>query len=158
MFQYPHPYQNPNSYGEENDSADSSSNLNNGKVKHPPSAFLLFCKDTRDCIRQRCPNLTPVDVTRLLSQLWKSLEPTKKQKYIQKRQVMIDKFKVDHPDYNGETSLKLRKLKKKQKQEQQSDYPMINPTPLLNTAKTSQADLNDFLSHFPKSKIEENGK
>ncbi|OHS98053.1 hypothetical protein TRFO_35621 [Tritrichomonas foetus] len=121
---------------------------NNSKVKHPPSAFLLFCKDTRDCVRQRCPNLSPVDITRLLSQLWKSLDQTKKQKYFQKRKVMIDRFVVDHPDYNGETSLHLKKMKK-----QMQNHAKTTNSQLLNPKQIDSA-MNSLVSHSPLKAVD----
>ena len=49
--------------------------------KNKPSAFVLFCKDTRKLICNACPSMNPHDVSSLLSELWKSLPSQQKQHY-----------------------------------------------------------------------------
>ena len=59
-------------------------------MKQPPTAFVLFCKDMRPSLVEKCPNMSPPDVSALLSQLWKSLQPPVKLFY--RQQAM--KFKI----------------------------------------------------------------
>ena len=119
------------------------------KIKYPPSAFLLFCKDFRLQIHQKCPGLSPIDLTRLLSQLWKYLELEVKQIYIQKRQKIIDDFIIEHPNYNGETSVDLDESINSEKA-QENYYPFIDSNYTNNTdfVNHGSIDINNFLSHF----------
>jgi hypothetical protein len=49
--------------------------------KRPPNAFLLFCRDERPTICERCPKMSPADVSSLLSHLWRSLDHESKAQY-----------------------------------------------------------------------------
>ncbi|OHT01278.1 hypothetical protein TRFO_31954 [Tritrichomonas foetus] len=49
--------------------------------KRPPNAFILFSREMRPSLIQKCPNMAPSDVSSLLSHLWRSLDPNKKQNY-----------------------------------------------------------------------------
>jgi hypothetical protein len=50
-------------------------------TKRPPSAFLLFCRDERQTICERCPHMSPSDVSSLLSHLWRLLGEESKAQY-----------------------------------------------------------------------------
>ena len=51
------------------------------KNKQSPSAFVLFCKDMRKTICLHCPYFSPPDVSKVLSERWKSLPYTEKEQY-----------------------------------------------------------------------------
>ena len=53
-------------------------------AKRPPNAFILFCRDTRPALVQKCPKMASSDISSLLSHLWRSLEPVSKQNYKQR--------------------------------------------------------------------------
>ena len=59
--------------------------INKGKSKtekkRPPSAFLLFSKDVRKKISQACPYFSPLDVSKVISEQWKTLPETEKIRY-----------------------------------------------------------------------------
>lgn len=114
------------------------------KIKYPPSAFLIFCKDYRASIHQKCPSLNPIDLTRLLSQVWKYLDPELKNTYLLKRQKIIEDFIVDHPNYNGETS--VDPLESSPVKNIDCYFPLIHPNQRRSNLK--DFDLNSFLSHF----------
>jgi hypothetical protein len=52
-------------------------------AKRPPNAFLLFCRDERPSVCERCPSMSPCDVSSLLSHLWRSLDDESKARYKQ---------------------------------------------------------------------------
>ena len=49
--------------------------------KRPPSAFLLFSKDVRKKISQACPYFSPLDVSKVISEQWKTLPEAEKMRY-----------------------------------------------------------------------------
>jgi hypothetical protein len=51
--------------------------------KPPPKAFVLFCKDERPSVCERCPSMGPSDVMAVLSHLWRSLDDESKAWYKQ---------------------------------------------------------------------------
>lgn len=57
--------------------------------KKPPNAFILFCRDTRPSLVQKFPKMPSSDVSSLLSHLWKSLDPLKKENYKQQAQQLL---------------------------------------------------------------------
>lgn len=54
------------------------------KKKQAPSAFVLFCRDYRKRICMQCPFLSPPDVSKVLSERWRSLAPNEKERYREK--------------------------------------------------------------------------
>jgi len=54
------------------------------KGKQSPTAFVLFCRDYRKRICMQCPFLSPPDVSKVLSERWRSLPIVEKEKYKEK--------------------------------------------------------------------------
>jgi hypothetical protein len=52
-------------------------------TKPPPKAFVLFCKDERPSVCERCPSMNASDVMSVLSHLWRSLDEESKAWYKQ---------------------------------------------------------------------------
>jgi hypothetical protein len=61
-------------------------------AKRPPNAFILFCRNERQTVCDRCPNLSPGDVSSLLSHLWRSLDPESKAHYKQEELRLQSEF------------------------------------------------------------------
>ena len=63
----------------------SSRSLGNEKTtkssKRPPSAFLLFSKDIRKKVAQTCPYFSPLDISKVISEQWKTLPEQEKNRY-----------------------------------------------------------------------------
>jgi len=53
------------------------------RVMRPLSAYMLFCRDSRDCIRKENPDAKFFDIARLLKQAWEDADGTIKAKYEQ---------------------------------------------------------------------------
>jgi hypothetical protein len=51
------------------------------KLKRPPNAFLIFCKQERPSVCERCPGMSPGEISSLLSHLWRSLDAEAKARY-----------------------------------------------------------------------------
>lgn len=93
----------------------------------------------------KCSGLNPTDLTRFFSQLWKYLDPELKNSYHLKRRKIIEDFLVDHPNYNGETSVSLKTDPEKLTD---NHFPLIHPDQHSKPLNPNNLDINSFLSHF----------
>jgi hypothetical protein len=70
-------------------------------TKRPPNAFLLFCRDERPRICERCPNMNPSDVSSLLSHLWRSLAEEAKVQYKEEERRLQCEYRRLSQEYMG---------------------------------------------------------
>ena len=78
------------------------------------SAFILFSRDNRNAIAQKCPFLSSADILRVLSEQWKKLPEIEKSKYIElaKRCFMVQKeLELCEAAYIGEQKNEMNKCK-----------------------------------------------
>lgn len=72
------------------------------KIKRPPNAFLLFCRDKRQSARGENPDMKNVDVSQVLADQWKNLDDTEKLHYKALAAEQQKLFKEENPDYKYE--------------------------------------------------------
>ncbi|EAX98246.1 HMG box family protein [Trichomonas vaginalis G3] len=104
-------------YGELNLENPAMSNLPQAeklKIKRPPNAFLLFCRDKRQAARGENPDLKNVDVSQVLAEQWKNLADTEKLYYKALAAEQQKLFKEENPDYRYEKA-KAKQLMNKMK-------------------------------------------
>ena len=63
------------------DGPGASTSKDNGAVRRPMNAFLIFCKRHRSLVREKNPHLDNRSVTKILGELWATLPPEEKSTY-----------------------------------------------------------------------------
>ena len=69
------------------------------RIKRPPNAFILYCKDMRTEVLASEPEHTSASLSRRLAELWKNADESKKVYYQRKAAQMQSSFKKKHPEY-----------------------------------------------------------
>ena len=72
----------------------------NARGKRPPNHFLLFCKANRAKLQSENPDLSPGDVTRVLSERWKAMSQQERQPFVEEAQQAAATFKAANPEYH----------------------------------------------------------
>ena len=57
-----------------------------GLPKRPQNAWIFFCNEQRESVKKSNPSISPKDITKKLSDQWKTLSDKKKEKYEKKAQ------------------------------------------------------------------------
>lgn len=119
------------------------------KVRHPPNAFLLFSKDVREGIKRQCNGLSPLDLSRLISQLWKNLDVGQKVQYQEKALKLAEKF-------NQENCIEIespKEVKFQPSQRVSSKFPLLQPTEVYFQTISAQMSIDAFLSNIENNKV-----
>jgi hypothetical protein len=89
---------------EQNDKKQSKPKKENNtnKIKRPMSAYMFFCNDKRQSIKEQYPDKSFGELTKKLSELWKDINSNEKKIY-------VEKAENDKKRYNIEKD-KLEKL------------------------------------------------
>lgn len=89
-----------------------------------PTAYLLFSREHREEVRQSIPYLASTDVSSLLSQMWKSLDSSAKDKYKQYAAALArEKNKIE--EINSSESNQAHIFP--QTKETKTHFPLLNP-------------------------------
>jgi hypothetical protein len=107
------------------------------KIDHPVisapkgamSSYMLFCKDNHDKVVAKHPDTKQTEITKILSEMWKSSDDKVKENYKskaeedRKRAVReMEQFKIDHPDeYEEFQEKKKEKREKRAEKKSKSD-------------------------------------
>ena len=78
--------------------------------KRPLSAFILYCQDSRDKIKEANPEMKPSDVTRELGTTWKQLSDKTKSKYQKKADKLKEEYLEAMKDYVRPSDEELKSL------------------------------------------------
>ncbi|OHS98711.1 hypothetical protein TRFO_08690 [Tritrichomonas foetus] len=68
-------------------------------IKRPPNAYMLFCKEIREQLLQKEPDLTYKSVMNRFGELWKNMTKEEKAPYKDKARQLQSEFKAKHPNY-----------------------------------------------------------
>jgi hypothetical protein len=71
-------------------------------AKRPPNAFILFCRTLRPSIRSENPDLTEVDINRILGKMWQVADEGSRGYYRDYAKQLSDEFRARHPEYEEE--------------------------------------------------------
>ncbi|XP_068681657.1 transcription factor A, mitochondrial-like [Montipora foliosa] len=117
--------------------------------KKPPGIFGLFVKEKYSSTEARNPGAKISDIMIEMSKEWKSLSETEKEKWIQERETLLQKYREELKSLGEQLSLEeraflekyhnrqLQKLKKEQRQ--LLGYPKRPPSPfILFSQRTSK--------------------
>ncbi|KAH0795953.1 HMG box family protein [Histomonas meleagridis] len=69
------------------------------QIHRPPNAFILYSQEMRSSVQQENPNLSNIEVSRLLGKMWKEVPSSSKLAYKQRAQKLQEEFKQKNPGY-----------------------------------------------------------
>ena len=88
--------------------------------KRPLNSYLEFYKEERPKILSETSNISTIEISKLISQKWKNMNPDEKDKYAQRYKVNLTLYK--------EQTKELKKIRKKN-----SDFSKTGPKHPLNS-------------------------
>jgi hypothetical protein len=74
--------------------------------KRSPSAYLLFCKDNRDKVKNANPEKKTTEITTILGKMWTDLSEKKKKPYVEKAEKLKEEFKKENKEVEVEEEVK----------------------------------------------------
>lgn len=73
------------------------------KPKHPSSSYMIFANEIREKLRKQNPNLSIIEIGKLIGEKWRQLADNKKEKYVKKFEENkkiyleeISKYNIEH--------------------------------------------------------------
>eukprot|EP01084_Bolivina_argentea_P035197 65292_1 len=127
---------NTNNKRKSKSSKSSKKPKDRNKPKKPLSSYFLFANDTRDSFKQKHPNKTMPQLSKLISAKWKQMSTDEKKPYNDKAQILRDKHKQKIIEYQKTQSHKNFQQILKQWEESQTQTK--NHKSNTNSAKTIQ--------------------
>jgi hypothetical protein len=79
---------------------DDQTGLEPRKKKRPPNAFILFCLEHRSKVQEDHPDKPNVEISRILAEMWKSLDEPSRNPYKLRAQEQQQEFKILVPEYS----------------------------------------------------------
>jgi len=99
-----------NSQGDFSPAHGGSETPKQERLRRPQNSFILFSIEKK--LRKQYPNLQNIEISRMLGQQWRSMDPEEKKKYEEESETRKVKFLQEHPDYRwGYTKTPKRKEK-----------------------------------------------
>lgn len=86
-------------------------NKDQHRPKHPSSSFMIFANEIRDKLRKQNPNLTIIEIGKLIGEKWRQLGDNKKEKYIKKFEESKKIYLEEMSKYNIEHNQPEKKKK-----------------------------------------------
>lgn len=80
----------------------------NGRTRRPPNAYILFCLEKRKELRSQNPQLSNVDISKLLGDKWKELDESERLPYKERAKTLQAEFKEKNPGYRYERARQKR--------------------------------------------------
>lgn len=78
-------------------------------VKRPMNAFMLYAQAARKKLSHLYPDLSYAKLSKTLGRIWKSLEDSEKQPFVEEAERLRQKHKIDHPDYKFQPKRKEKR-------------------------------------------------
>lgn len=91
---------------------DQTQSFNVNMYTKKTNAYIIFCGDNRNEIREKFPSLPQLEITKKLAEIWKTLDNESKQKYKDKAEKM-NYYHVLKKMYDLECEVKELKSKLK---------------------------------------------
>jgi transcription factor SOX7/8/10/18 (SOX group E/F) len=108
-------------------------------LKRPPNAYLLYSYAVRDQVRRENPDLTLVEMTKLISEQYKHERPEIIQRFKDEAARISKEFKEKYPDFQYK--------KKTTKKSKPKDLPDSDPVCLINQVFKDNPFTLQSLSH-----------
>jgi hypothetical protein len=70
------------------------------------NSFILFCRDNRDKIKEKNPEMKAIDITKKLAEMWKDLEDEEKKEYQEKSKEDKERYVRELEDYEPKEGFK----------------------------------------------------
>ncbi|OHT11642.1 hypothetical protein TRFO_03844 [Tritrichomonas foetus] len=94
----------------ENNTIKTSKN----KFKRPPNAYVMFCNENRSRVRDENPELSVIEISKILSKMWKESDASVIEGYKLKAKESLEEFKKQNPNSKyHKHNLKEKKFPKK---------------------------------------------
>ncbi|KFB46953.1 AGAP004791-PA-like protein [Anopheles sinensis] len=67
--------------------------------KHPLTGYVRYMNEIRESVRQKNPNLTPIEVTKILAEEWSKLSEEKKKPYLEAAEADKERYNKEISEY-----------------------------------------------------------
>jgi hypothetical protein len=71
-------------------------------AKRPPNAFILFCRTIQPSLRAENPDLSDIEIYRLIGKMWQLAEDSMRGFYREQAKTLSDAYRASHPEYDAE--------------------------------------------------------
>ena len=89
--------------------------INNAlRPRHPSSSYMIFANEIRDKLRKQNPNLSIIEIGKLIGEKWRQLAAAKKEKYVKKFEENKKLYLEELSKYNLEHNQPNQEKKKKE--------------------------------------------
>ena len=119
---------------EKNSKAKNEQGEKRPQVKRPMNAFMLWSKEKRRKISSVDPSLHNSHISKILGEEWKTLPLNEKDPYIKESKTLMEKHKVEHPNYHYKP--RQNKLTKALKELSSLHTPLSSPAGSTSAIKS----------------------
>uniref|UniRef100_A0A182IU12 Uncharacterized protein n=1 Tax=Anopheles atroparvus TaxID=41427 RepID=A0A182IU12_ANOAO len=80
--------------------------------KHPLTGYVRYMNEIRESVRQKHPNLTPIEVTKILAEEWSKLPEERKKPYLEAAEADKERYNKEISEYklNNEAKVKAKPI------------------------------------------------
>ncbi|XP_040156572.1 high mobility group protein 20A [Anopheles arabiensis] len=128
--------------------------------KHPLTGYVRYMNEHREGVRQKHPNLTPIEVTKIMAEEWSKLSEERKKPYLEAAEVDKERYNKEISEYKLNNEAKAKALQNESqvaKKEVTGPKVVISSIPYVNgkveqkVARQGDYDIpiftEDFLDH-----------
>jgi hypothetical protein len=129
--------------------------------KRPPSAYILFCKDAREQVKQDNPEISAKEILSELGKMWKSLEDSEKLPYQEKSKKLMEEFKSNKSEQTEEEEAPVsdkksktaaKKSKKTEEVEEEEEAPVSDKKSKTAAKKSKKTEVEEAPVSAKKTK------
>lgn len=128
--------------------------------KHPLTGYVRYMNENREGVRQKHPNLTPIEITKIMAEEWSKLPEDRKKPYLEAAEVDKERYNKEISEYKLNNEAKAKALQneaqmaKKEVSEPKvaiSSVPYVNGKVEPKVSRKGDYDIpiftEDFLDH-----------
>uniref|UniRef100_A0A182K866 HMG box domain-containing protein n=1 Tax=Anopheles christyi TaxID=43041 RepID=A0A182K866_9DIPT len=78
--------------------------------KHPLTGYVRYMNEHREGVRQKHPNLTPIEVTKIMAEEWSKLPEERKKPYLEAAEVDKERYNKEISEYKLNNEAKAKAL------------------------------------------------
>uniref|UniRef100_A0A182QRK2 HMG box domain-containing protein n=1 Tax=Anopheles farauti TaxID=69004 RepID=A0A182QRK2_9DIPT len=128
--------------------------------KHPLTGYVRYMNENRESVRQKNPNLTPIEITKIMAEEWSKLPDDRKKPYLEAAEVDKERYNKEISEYKLNNEAKAKAMQQETppaKKELSEPKIPVPPVPYVN-GQTEQKVIrrgdydipiftDDFLDH-----------
>ncbi|XP_050075108.1 high mobility group protein 20A [Anopheles maculipalpis] len=91
--------------------------------KHPLTGYVRYMNENRDRVRAKHPNLTPIEITKIMAEEWSKLPEDRKKPYLEAAEVDKERYNKEISEYKLNNEAKAKALQNEAQMTQAKEVP-----------------------------------